>query len=200
MTPTGASASRANRGVIAFTRWFSVVMFAGFAVAGGFAFWGGWQERSSNKESVEWPEASGRVSRAWVKTSDVKTSRNPGAQHQNERYEVMVDFSFTAEGQAVTNTALAPRQVAEDEGQAAAQTIADSLAPGTPITIYYKPGNPRQNRLRRVEVSPNTWMWVGLIGGSLVALVSLFGIWWMLSRFERPKECAPRRPAGDAAT
>jgi hypothetical protein len=184
MTPPGANA---NRGwIIVFTRWFVVIMCAGFGAAGGFALWSGLKERKTNTEAASWPSAKGSVLRSWVRTVEGKSGKQPGPQYRSQMYDVMIEYSFTAEGQTITASSAAPRQIVDEEGRTAAQAIADSFVPGAAITVYYRPGNPRENRLQRVEVSSSVWLWWAVLGG-ITVLASLPAIWWMVCRFERQK-------------
>jgi hypothetical protein len=178
--------TNANQGwIVGFTRWFTVLICVGLAVGGGYVCWNGWKKCRLNADSTEWPNAEGKVARAYVKTYDLKASTRPWVQQHSQRFEVMVDYTFSAEGQNVHATSNAPRQVSDDEGQTSAQTIADSYAPGSTITVYYQPGNPKQSRLRWVEVSSSGWMWLWLIGGGVMVLGSLVWMWWMVRRYER---------------
>ncbi len=175
--------TNANKGrVIAFTRWFIVLMCAGFVCGGAMSFWHGLRERRLNNEAAGWPAAEAQVLRGWVKTVETKTGNYN--QYRGQIYEVMVDFTFTIEGQTLNGSSPAPRQIGDEEGKIEAQAIADSFAPGSSLPVYYQPGNPKENRLRRIEVATHVWIWFAVLGGLMVP-ASLYGIWWMLCRFER---------------
>jgi hypothetical protein len=184
---TATAPPRNPPGVIAFTRWFCVAMFAGLCVGGVLAFFSGLEQRKLNTEAATWPIAEGTVTRGWVKTIQTKTGSKPGLEYRGEMQEVMIDYTFTAGGQSFSASSRGPRQVGEDEGKVVAQTIADSYVPGTSIPVHYKPDDPKISRLCIVEVSSSAWLWFA-ITGALTVPATLFGIWWMIFRFERRKK------------
>jgi hypothetical protein len=178
--------SRNPPGVIAFTRWFCVLIFAGFCAGGVAALRSGIEQRKMNSEAAYWPTAEGTVERGWVKTIQTKTGNKSGKERRGEMQEVMIDYTFSAEGQTIRATNPGPSQCGEDGGKVEAQAIADSFVPGRKIDVFYKPGEPKESRLRRVEVSSSAWLFLA-IGGGLTIPATLVGICWMNFRYERRK-------------
>lgn len=181
---SNSAPSRNPSGVIAFTRWFCVLMFAGFCAGGVAALVSGLQERKTNSEAASWPTTEGTVERGWVKTIERKTGNQTANQYRGEMHEVMIDYTFTAEGQTISASSVGPSQCGEDGGKVEAQAIADSFVPGRKIDVFYKPGEPKESRLRRVEVSSSVWLFFA-IGGAVTVPAALLGIWWMIFRYER---------------
>jgi hypothetical protein len=176
--------SEPSRGFVASSRWLVVLMCAATSIGGALVFRHGLAERRLNHEATQWPEAEGRVERGWVKTTETRGGSSANRSYHNAFYEVMVDYTFAAENLVFAKTSPAPRQIGEDEGKTVAQSIADSYAPGTKITVFYRPGNPAESRLRRVEVNSIVWLWFAIAGG-LTVFTSIGGGWWILHRFGR---------------
>lgn len=185
MSSARPSANTPQGGAIAFARWAGVLACAGLAAGGAMALWHGLGERWQNTEAAGWPGAEAQVLRGWVKAPEKQPD---GTQrYRSQLHEVMVDYTFSVEGQSLTASSAAPRQIGDEEGMTAAQAIADSYAPGSTLPVYYQPGNPRVSRLCRVEISSHMWLWYAILGGAAVP-VGLVGIWWMACR-SRPKSC-----------
>jgi hypothetical protein len=178
--------SRNPPGVNAFTRWFCVLILVVFCAGGAAALVNGWKRRGTNSDTASWPTAEGTVERGWVKSIETKTGSNSGKERRGEIQEVMIDYTFTAEGQTIRATSPGPSQCGEEGGKVEAQAIADSFVPGRKIDVFYKPGEPQESRLRRVEVSSSAWLFWA-IGGGLTIPATLVGIWWMVFRYERGK-------------
>lgn len=176
--------SEPSRGFVASSRWLAVPFCIAAAVGGALVFRHGLAERLRNHEATQWPEAEGRVERGWVKTVETRGGSSANRSYHNAFYEVMVDYTFAAGNLVFAKTSPAPRQIGEDEGRTVAQSIADSYAPGTKITVFYRPGNPAESRLRRVEVSSNVWLWFAVAGG-LIMFTSVGGGWWIFRRCGR---------------
>jgi|GEM_PF-5097898 len=184
MNPSGATT---NQGcIIAFSRWFGVLLCLALAVAGGAALWHGLEERQKNPAGLQWPVAEAKVLNARVKTTEPKMANKPGEQHRSTMYQVTIAYSYTVDGKIFSGIAPAPRQIADEEGASAAQAIADSFTAGSAITVYYRPERPAESRLSRVETASHVWLGFA-IGGGVTVLISLLGIWWLLMRFERAR-------------
>ena len=192
MNPSGATHDQGC--VIAFSRWFGVLMCLGLAVAGGAALWHGVEERQIQSAAQIWPVVQAKVLNARVKSNEPKNGNKPGPQYRSVVYQVVIAYSYTVDGKIFSGTAPAPRQIADDEGASAAQAIADSYTAGSIVRAYYRPERPSESRLSRVEVASTMWLWFA-IGGGLMIPASLLGIWWLFARFERPKPAATQQSA-----
>ncbi len=170
--------------LIAFTRWFLVLLLGGLLAGGGVSLWHGLAEREKNTAAGNWPITEARVLRAWVKTSEFRATTTQGLPHRGKIYQVMVEYTYVVNGRMFSGRSLGPRQVLEDEGEIAAQAIADSYAPGSSLPVYYQPDKPSESRLCRVQVSSTTWQWFAVWGG-LAIPPCLLGIWWLIWRYER---------------
>lgn len=155
---------------IVLPRWVIVLTLVLFGAGGGVAIWQGLALRRVN----EWPTAEGTVARSWIKVTE-KRAASPGVAARPEKHEVMVDYTFVVNGRSYSATDAAPRQIEEDEGETAAQAVADFFAPGSKIDVFYQLEDPGDNRLRRVEVLSNTWL-MFVVFGAWFALGSAIGL------------------------
>ena len=173
---------------IVLPRWVIVLALLLFGAGGSVAIWQGIALRRVN----EWPTAEGTVARSWIKVTE-KRAAAPGVNPRPEIHEVMVDYTFVLHGHTYSNTGAAPRQIEEDEGETAAQAVADSFAPGSKIDVFYQLENPADNRLRRIEILSNTWL-IFVVFGAWFALGSVIGIFLTFRRGAR-HEPSPGTPA-----
>jgi hypothetical protein len=163
-----------------FTKIFVIAMCLGILAAGVAATKTGWEQWRLNRESGGWPEAEGTVLRAWVDYTQVKTGNQTTNTQTSDMFVVKIDYAVKLDGREFTKTSDAPRQSdAKPSTRPAAEAVTATYEPLSAIPVYYKPGDPENTlRLERVEVASAVWIFLGVGGGLLSIILSLWGAWW----------------------
>jgi hypothetical protein len=114
-------------------------------------------------DSRAWPETSGTIQNVEVKHH---TSSRRG--RRREWWTVNFDFYYSVEGRQF------PGKGSQTENSEwAANNNAQQKPAGTPVTVFYRPGNPADYRLERgIQDSEIFW----IIGAAIVSLVAVIAV------------------------
>lgn len=141
------------------------------------------RELNTNRLAANWPEATAKVTRAWVKTITAE-SGTPSNRRRSVIHEVNLDYSYSIDGSEYKGQAVAPRQPKDSSDIEQAEAVAASYRSRPMLQIFYNPANPLESRASRTPISSSFWLFVAVIG--VVNLVSGSAIiWYALFRLGR---------------
>jgi|GEM_PF-4121638 len=149
------------------TEWWSFATALVFGIAtlicGPIAFLG----YTKGVASRTWPMAEGAIQNAEMKHH---TSSRRG--RRSEWWTVNFDFIYQANGQAFVG-----KGSERENSEWAAQNNLQRKPPGTPITVYYNPARPADNRLERgLKDSEIIWIVVSVIVCVIAVIAAIYGL------------------------
>lgn len=166
-------------GIIAFTRWFSLLLVLGLLAGGVVAIQSAITEFRLSREASHWPEVQATVVKATVEQI---SGRNGGSPSRTYVYTVYLEYKFSVNGKEFTARHPAAKQAEHAQSPAEADAVAAEFKPGTQVPVYYDPGNPAESRLQRHPFSAALLIFM-LVAGGVAVVGGLAASWYLLFRF-----------------